>query len=70
MYLECFNNNRAHTVLNMFLESVQSYGIPPGKGRTDQGVENQFTIDLLGPDLLVGSSVHNQSMTTFEQDMV
>ena len=60
VYLECFNNNRAHTVLHLFLEAAHSCGIPPRKVRTDQSVENQFIIDLLGPDSLVGSSVHNQ----------
>ena len=60
IYLECFNNNKAHTVLNLFMHAVYSCGIPPRKVRTDAGVENGFIIDFLGPDALVGPSVHNQ----------
>lgn len=51
VYLKCNDNNRAQTVLGVFREAVEQYGIP-SHGRSDLGVENyevaRFMLDRRG----------------------
>ncbi|XP_071855243.1 uncharacterized protein [Apostichopus japonicus] len=65
-YLRCATDNRSATVLRLFQEATQIYGIP-SRVRTDMGVENrdvaQFMIETRGPNrrsIITGLSVHNQ----------
>lgn len=44
MFLKCSTNNKACTVLEAFLEAVDSFGLP-SRVRADQGGEN---VELLG----------------------
>ena len=39
MFLKCSTNNKAFTVLQLFQNAVQDFGLPSG-GRGDQGTEN------------------------------
>ncbi|KAE8296881.1 hypothetical protein D5F01_LYC05655 [Larimichthys crocea] len=39
IYLECLNNNRASSVLSLFQEGVQNFGMP-SRVRCDRGMEN------------------------------
>jgi len=39
VYLKCSNNNLAGTVLSLFKEAVQEYGLP-SRVQCDRGVEN------------------------------
>ena len=68
VYLKCSTNNRATTVVNLFVEASQTYGLP-SRVRADQGGENvdvaRFMINhpLRGPgrkSFIVGKSCHNQ----------
>lgn len=65
-YVSCSNNNRAHTVLQLFVNAVRHYGCP-SRVRSDHGLENvdvaRFMIEHNGANRgshLTGSSVHNQ----------
>ena len=68
VYLRCSDNNRSETVLNCFVQAVQTYGLP-SRVRSDRGRENVgISLFMLnhpqrGPgrgSMLVGRSVHNQ----------
>ena len=66
VFLGLSDNNRASTVLNLFIDAVITYGVP-SRVRCDHGGENNdvcFLIDALrGPDhhaALRGKSTHNQ----------
>lgn len=66
IYLRCTTNNLAATVLRLFQEATNSYGIP-SRVRTDMGVENtgvaRFMIQARGfnrGSIITGLSVHNQ----------
>jgi hypothetical protein len=73
VFIRCSTNNRAETVLNLFLTGVSRYGLPP-RVRTDKGGENvgiaQFMLNhnLRGPGRsshITGRSVHNQRIERF-----
>lgn len=66
IYLKCFTNNLAHTVLQCFVNGAQRFGIP-SRVRGDRGVENvhvaRFMIANRGLNrgsFIAGRSVHNQ----------
>lgn len=65
-YLQCSTNNRSETVKELFLDAIQSFGLP-SRVRTDQGGENvgvwQEMKERRGPNrgsYLAGTSTHNQ----------
>ena len=65
-YIGCSNNNRADTVLQLFIRAVREYGYP-SRVRSDHGLENvdvaRLMIDHRGTNRgshITGSSVHNQ----------
>ena len=53
IYCTCCDNNRAETVLKLFREGTQTYGIP-SRARCDYGMENlldgQFMLEQRGVD--------------------
>ena len=77
VFIRCSTNNRAETVLNLFLSGVSHYGLP-SRVRTDKGGENvriaQFMLNhpLRGPGRgshITGRSVHNQRIERFWRDL-
>ena len=77
VYLKCSDNNLAQTVLTLFKEAVQQYGLP-SRVRCDRGVENVdvsfflLSHPLHGPgrgSVLVGKSVHNQRVERMWRDV-
>ena len=73
-YCHCSTNNKATTVLDLFLEAVAKYGRPL-KIRSDQGGENALVwrymleTHLNSDTLIIGSSVHNQRIERFNRDI-
>ena len=76
MFLQCSTNNRAATVLDIFLQAVSTHGLP-SRVRGDMGVENvdkaryMFEHPLGGTDrgsFVTGKSCHNQRIERFWRD--
>ncbi len=66
LHIHVTGNNRACTVLEYFLQSVEKYGLP-SKVRSDMGGENAHVAQYMlqhehrGPhSMITGRSVHNQ----------
>lgn len=66
VFLQASTNNRADTVLHLFMEAIQSYHLP-SRVRSDRGLENiavgRFMINARGLNrgsIITGNSVHNQ----------
>ena len=77
VYLQCSSNNRAETVLTLFKDAVQKFGLP-SRVRCDKGGENvdvslfMLSHPLRGPNrgsVLVGRSVHNQRVERMWHDI-
>lgn len=75
VYLQCYGNNCASTVYDLFLKASWQYGLP-SRIRCDQGGENlQVARHMLRHrgierrSVLVGSSVHNQRIERLWRDM-
>ena len=65
-FLHCSDNNRAETVVQLFLVGVQQHGVP-SRERSDQGLENlevaRWMLENRGVgrgSIITGSSIHNQ----------
>ena len=74
MYLQASNNNRAKTVLDLFLEATKENGWP-SRVRSDKGGENvdvaraMLTVQGTGRSShITGSSVHNQRIERLWRD--
>ena len=66
VYLRASTNNRADTVLQLFLEATRIYNVP-SRVRSDMGLENidvaRFMVNTRGLNrgsIITGNSVHNQ----------
>lgn len=68
MFLRCNSNNRAETVLNLFLDAINRDGnLWPSRIRVDKGVENVLVCDAMVQawgegrgSFTAGPSTHNQ----------
>ena len=75
LYAACRNNNKAETVLSLFQNAVQKWGLP-SRLRCDYGMENYhvgaYMIQHRGPSrgsIITGSSVHNSRVERTHRDV-
>ena len=75
IYLRCFDNNQASTVLDLFVEGVSQFGLPD-RVRSDCGGGNvdvwRFMISTHHRDfssVITGSSVHNERVERLWRDV-
>lgn len=75
VYLNIADNNRASTVLSMFLQGVSEFGLP-SRMRSDMGGENTLVAQYMinhperGPGCMItGRSVHNQRIERLWRDV-
>ena len=61
LYAACRDNNKAGTVLSLFHNAVQRWGLP-SRVRSDYGMENYHCGPGRG-SIITGSSVHNSRVT-------
>lgn len=73
-YIHC-PNNRADTVLHLFVHATETYGVP-SRVRCDHGVENvavgRWMLEHMGTDrsgIITGRSVHNQRIERLWRDV-
>ncbi|XP_028410615.1 uncharacterized protein LOC114533306 [Dendronephthya gigantea] len=77
MYLKCNTNNRAETVLNLFLRAInENEGLWPSRVRVDYGVENVLVCDEMVSQrgegrgsYIAGSSTSNQRIERLWRDV-
>ena len=74
-YLACANNNRSETVLQLFTDSINHFGVP-NHVRSDHGGENvevwRYMIAAHNHDyscVITGSSVHNERVERLWRDV-
>ena len=74
-FLKCLDNNKAETLLKVFMDGVKTFGIPQ-RVRSDKGLENvaiaDFMIKNRGTDrgsMITGKSVHNQRIERLWRDV-
>ena len=74
VYLHCSNNNRAVTHLSLFVNALQSYGLPE-KVRSDLGGENvdvwRYMVEQHSStsSVITGSSTHNERIERLWRDV-
>ena len=75
IYVHCCNNNSANTVLTLFQEGTQKWGLP-SRVRSDYGMDNFLVTQYMlehreegRGSIITGSSVHNSSVKGSHRDI-
>ena len=75
MFLRASTNNKAKTVLTIFMEATEKFGLPQ-QVRGDQGVENVYVAWFSNPyrcpgrgSYIASKSCHNQRIECFWRDL-